>query len=108
RHDEIFDTVTFEDVDADSVIAAAAAAGINVRRVSPTSVGVTVDETTTPDHLDRVAAALGLGALPLASPATRIPADLARSGEILPQAVFRTHHSEHAMLRYLRRLADRD
>ena len=37
-----------------------------------------------------------------------IPAGLARTGEILPQAVFHDHHSEHQMLRYLRRLSDRD
>ncbi|HEV8296981.1 MAG TPA: aminomethyl-transferring glycine dehydrogenase subunit GcvPB, partial [Acidimicrobiales bacterium] len=37
-----------------------------------------------------------------------IPAQLRRAGDILEHPVFRTHHSEHEMLRYLRRLADKD
>ena len=108
RHDEIFDTLTIDGVDADAVLAAAAAAGINLRRVSATAVGISIDETTTPDVLDRVAAAFGAGPLALGSPRTRIPDALTRTTPLLPQAVFHTHHSEHAMLRYLRRLADRD
>jgi glycine dehydrogenase len=111
RHDAIFDTLTVDGIDADAVIAAAATRGINLRRVAPTAVGVSIDETTTPAIVGVVAEAFGTGPLTLegTTPApSRIPAELERRGEILPQAVFRTHHSEHAMLRYLRKLADRD
>ena len=34
--------------------------------------------------------------------------DLARSGDLMPQEVFHRYHSEHEMLRYLRRLSDKD
>jgi glycine dehydrogenase len=111
RHDAIFDTLTVDGIDADAVIAAAATRGINLRRVAPTAVGVSIDETTTPAIVGVVAEAFGTGPLTIegTTPApSRIPAELERRGEILPQAVFRTHHSEHAMLRYLRKLADRD
>ena len=37
-----------------------------------------------------------------------LPASLTRTDELLPQAVFHRYHSEHEMLRYLRRLADKD
>ena len=108
RHDVLFDTVTVDGVDADGVLAAAAAQGVNLRRVSATAVGVSIDETTSSAALATVAEAFGTGPFELGEPTSRIPASLVRVDEILPQAVFRTHHSEHAMLRYLRRLADRD
>jgi glycine dehydrogenase len=111
RHDGIFDTITVDDVDADAVLAAAAARGVNLRRVSLTAVGVSIDETTTPAVLDAVAVAFGATPLALdtgSAAVLRIPEPLVRTREVLPQSVFRTHHSEHAMLRYLRRLADRD
>ncbi|HWL44185.1 MAG TPA: aminomethyl-transferring glycine dehydrogenase [Ilumatobacter sp.] len=108
RHDGIFDTVTVDGVDADAVVSAAAERGLNVRRISPTAVGISLDETVTSRTVDLVAEAFGTGPLAWGEPTSRIPLELRRTGDVLPQAVFRTHHSEHAMLRYLRRLADRD
>ncbi len=113
RHDTWFDTITIDDVDADAVISAAAQRGINLRRVSDTAVGISLDETTDLATVEAVAAPEILGA-GLTIDAAQvgvgggIPGDLARTGDILPQAAFRSYHSEHEMLRYLRRLADRD
>ncbi|MDW3213036.1 MAG: aminomethyl-transferring glycine dehydrogenase [Ilumatobacteraceae bacterium] len=111
RHDAWFDTLTVDAVDAGATVAAFAERGINVRRVDDTSVGVSLDETTTLDTLATVAEILT--GVPLdvdtAAPAPAVVPDaLRRDGEILPQAAFRSYHSEHEMLRYLRRLADRD
>ncbi len=112
RHDSWFDTVVIDGVEADAVLAAGHAAGVNLRRVSSSAVGLSCDETTTPAVLGLVAGAFGAPALSMQEsapvPASAIPAALRRSGELLPQAVFHRHHSEHQMLRYLRRLADRD
>ncbi len=115
RHDSWFDTVVVDAVDADAVLAAGYAVGVNLRRVSDTAVGVSCDETTTLAVLDRAAEAFGLSAISAVwadadanAPQSVIPEPLLRTGEILPQAVFHRHHSEHQMLRYLRRLADRD
>ena len=108
RHDEFFDTVTVDGVDAGHVLAAAARRGVNLRRVSATAIGVSLDETTTVAHIGLVAEAFGATPPQLGEPSLRITDEMRRTTELLPQAVFRTHHSEHEMLRYLRRLADRD
>ena len=111
RHDSWFDTLTLDGVDADATIAAFAARGINVRRVGDTAVGVSLDETTTLDTVAIVAEVLTGAPLSVdtATPApSALPDGLQRTGELLPQAAFRSYHSEHEMLRYLRRLADRD
>ena len=72
---------------------------------------VVVDETTTVDIVNRVA--ISITGAPIDASAieqswSSIPEPLQRTGELLPQAVFRSHHNEHAMLRYLRRLSDKD
>ncbi len=107
-NDTWFDTLTVRPVNgADAAIHAALAAGVNLGRVDDDHVRIALDETTTPEILDRVLAALGLGELgPDSEPG--IPDPLQRQSEFLTHPVFNTHRSEHEMLRYLRRLADRD
>jgi len=110
RHDTWFDTVTLDDVDADALVAAARAVDIDIRRVSDTAVGLSFDETTTLDVLERLLPALGAtldrGRVDVAPDG--LPRDVRRSDDFLTQSVFRRYHTEHAMLRYLRRLADAD
>ena len=108
-----FDTVTATVAGAaDAVVAAALSGGVNLRRVDGDNVGISTDETTTRIHLDAVVAAFGLGAVDWddldATTAESIPAALVRTDTFLTHPVFHQHHSETAMLRYLRRLADRD
>ena len=105
RHDAFFDTVAFDVGDADVVIARAAAAGFNLRRLDATGVAVALDETVTAAELTALAALLGgsLGPAPGA-----IPPGLLRTDPILQAPVFNIHRSEHAMLRYLKRLEDMD
>jgi glycine dehydrogenase len=108
RHETWFDTVTVDGIDADAVLAAAIEVGLNLRRVADDAVGFTLDEVTELDTVERVLAAFGVeGDLPAPGDGP-VPAELRRTGELLPQAAFRSYHSEHDMLRYLRRLADRD
>ncbi|GIH23419.1 glycine dehydrogenase (decarboxylating) [Acrocarpospora phusangensis] len=92
---------------ADEVHAAAAARGLRLREIGPDEVGVSVSEITTPAHLDLVAEAFGAGSGPAVA-GDGIPAGLRRTSAFLRHPVFRDHHSETAMLRYLRRLSDRD
>ncbi|MFG1673304.1 aminomethyl-transferring glycine dehydrogenase [Micromonospora sp. NPDC049282] len=103
-----FDTVTATVPGrAAEVVAAAAARNVNLRLVDADRVGVSCDETTTAAHLQAVWAAFGVDGVDGDVDAA-LPDGLARTGEILTHPVFRTHHSETAMLRYLRRLADFD
>ncbi len=104
-----FDTLTVTAVDADAVLAAAEERGVNLRRVHDSAIGISFDETTTLAVASVVVEVLGAPALgPVLEIPTTIPPSLARTAELLPQAVFHSHHSEHQMLRYLRRLSDRD
>jgi glycine dehydrogenase len=106
-HDTFFDTIAVRVPAADDVLRRARAEGINLRRIDDVTVGVALDETTTPTVLDRVRRAFG-GVGDGARSVTGIPDALRRGSDILVHPVFRTYHSESQMLRYLRRLADRD
>ncbi len=103
-----FDTVTATVPGrAAEVVAAAAARNVNLRLVDADRVGISCDETTTLAHLEVVWAAFGV------APVTgdvdgALPRALARTSDFLTHPVFRSHHCETAMLRYLRRLADFD
>ncbi len=107
RHERCFDTVTVDGVDADSVLAAAVDRGIDLRRISDDTVAVSFDETSTVAVLRDVAGAFG-ATNAFVDDAGPLPLGLARTGELMTQTVFHRLHSEHEMLRYLRRLADRD
>ena len=105
RHDSFFDTVALEVADADGLMARAVAAGFNLRRLDATGVAVALDETVTAGELEALAGVLGA---PLGGAPAAIPAAVLRSGPVLAQAVFGAHRSEHEMLRYLKRLEDKD
>jgi glycine dehydrogenase len=111
RHTSIFDTVVADGVDADAIVAAALARGFNVRRVDADAIGIAFDETTVPAVVSAMAEVLTGHPIDdgwLDRAWSALPASLARTGEILTQAPFQRYRNEHAMLRYLRRLADRD
>ncbi|WP_444951729.1 aminomethyl-transferring glycine dehydrogenase [Micromonospora ureilytica] len=103
-----FDTVTATVPGrAAEVVAAAADRGVNLRLVDADRVGVSCDETTTDAHLREVWAAFGVPAFD-GDVDVALPVDLMRASDFLTHPVFRSHHSETAMLRYLRRLSDFD
>jgi len=107
-----FDTVRCRVDSAAEAHAAAHAAGIALRRIDATTVGFSLDETTTPDTVSLLWKVLGCGGDVVALDAAGVPDGLGeaqrRSDEILTHSVFNRYHSEHEMLRYLRRLADKD
>ncbi|YAL84639.1 aminomethyl-transferring glycine dehydrogenase [Dermacoccaceae bacterium W4C1] len=106
-----FDTLTVAvPGGADAVLAAAAAQRINIRKVDGDRVSVSVDETTTTEQLASVASAFGVNAPQVASADADLdwPQELVRTSAFLEHPVFNTHHSETAMLRYLRSLSDKD
>ena len=97
---------------AGEIAAAARAQGINLRIRDDDRLGIALDETTTPDVVERVWRAFGVEgsveALDSGEVASGIPTVLARGSDFLIHPVFHRYHSETEMLRYLRRLADRD
>ena len=103
----VFDTVVAEvGGRAEAVVAAAAAGGINLRRVGLGRVAVACDETTTEADLRVVCEAFG--AVLVGPCDAAVPARLRRASPILGHPVFSEHRSETAMMRYLKRLADAD
>ncbi|WP_250452621.1 aminomethyl-transferring glycine dehydrogenase [Caballeronia sp. ATUFL_M2_KS44] len=117
-NETFFDTVTIDSgANTNALHQAAYAAHINLRRVSATQVGVSLDETTTRDDLQKLFALFAdvagktetfdIDALDAALKDS-LPADIKRTSDYLTHPVFNRHHSEHEMLRYLRSLADKD
>ncbi|MGK5548055.1 aminomethyl-transferring glycine dehydrogenase [Streptomyces sp. URMC 127] len=111
-HGAYFDTLTARVPGrAAEVVEAARERGVNLRLTDADHVGIACDETTTRAHLDSVWAAFGVAGDVEALDATAaeaLPEALLRTGDYLTHPVFHEHRSETAMLRYLRRLADRD
>jgi glycine cleavage system P protein (glycine dehydrogenase) len=104
--DRFFDTVTaVVPGRAREMAAAAEARGVNLWVFDADRVGIACDETTTAADIAAVWAAFGVPSIEEAE-APQLP--LARESDFLTHPVFRTHHSETAMLRYLRRLSDLD
>jgi glycine dehydrogenase len=112
-HGAFFDTVTARVPGrAAEVVEAARLAGVNLRQVDADLVGVSCDETTSRADLAAVWTAFGvpvgdIDALDAAA-GDRLPEALLRDQDYLTHPVFHAHRSETGMLRYLRKLADKD
>ncbi|MFI4887992.1 MAG: aminomethyl-transferring glycine dehydrogenase [Burkholderiales bacterium] len=110
-----FDTLTIATGAATGAIEARAlAAGCNLRLLDGASLGISVDETTAREDVAMLWRIFAGQDAPFDVDAIdrniddAYPPDLARSSSFLTHPVFRRHRSETQMLRYLRRLADRD
>ena len=109
RSGPFFDTITVDVADADAVLGAARERGINLRRVDDGAVGDLARRDHDPrHHRSRRATCSGRPQLPDAFGVTLEHHWWMRESDILTHPVFRTYHSESQMLRYLRKLSDRD
>ncbi|MDX2269431.1 MAG: aminomethyl-transferring glycine dehydrogenase [Bryobacter sp.] len=111
--DAYFDTLSLN-VGAQAAAIRDAARALNVNfRWEGSRVSLTVDETTTDADLALALSAFALrafgGSLPAAPPAEDpLPPSLLRQSTFLTHPVFHRYRSETEMLRYLRKLSDRD
>ncbi|WP_018149850.1 aminomethyl-transferring glycine dehydrogenase [Leeia oryzae] len=111
-----FDTLTVATgARTSQILAAAQALKINLRQVDADHLGVSLDETTTRKDIEVLwhVFAPANAALPEIDVLERdasdaFPAALQRQSEYLSHSVFHLYHSETEMLRYLRRLSDKD
>ncbi len=104
-----FDTLTVGNVAPDRAHAAAAAKGFNLRRIDAGRVGISLDETTTLEEVGAILAIFGGVPLPdCDSVDAGFCAPLARTSPFLAAPVFQRYHTEHEMLRYIKRLEARD
>jgi glycine dehydrogenase len=111
-HDTWFDTLTVEVSAAAPIHEAARDRGINLRPLGESRIGVALDETTREEDVEELIDVFGgfvadddTAAWPAPDP---IPEALRRRSPFLTHEVFRRNRSETAMLRYLKRLENRD
>jgi len=118
-HDAFFDTlsVELEGTRTADVLRACRSRGINLREISETRVGISLDETTTLDDLSDIVAACKPGGgtsdnierlAEATKDETAIPRSLRRTTGFLDYPVFHRYHSETEMLRYVKKLEARD
>ena len=112
----VFDTLTVTGLDAAKVLAAATAAKFNLRPVDASTVGIALDETTTVEQVEKLISVFGGAPSPHPDRSENAPAPTAvdytaphaRASAYLTAPVFNRYHTEHEMLRYIRRLEAKD
>jgi glycine dehydrogenase len=94
-----------------AILKAALGAGYNLRHVADNTLGLSFDETSTREDIAALFIAFGISADVTALDSKLhdpLPESLLRTDAILTHPVFSSHHTEHEMLRYLKRLQNRD
>jgi glycine dehydrogenase len=107
---EFFDTFQVTVPSSKTVYDAARKQDITMLVLDEKTVGISIDETIDGEMLNKISSAFGAGKVDyvFSSSAASKLGSLARKDEYLTHQVFNSHHSETAMLRYLKRLADYD
>lgn len=115
-----FDTLTIEtnsSSEADAIVNAAMESTLYLRRISPTQVGVSLDETMGAQEVKDLLAAFskvapnkGAQSIEIGEiiPSVQIPEAVRRTSEYLTHPVFNSYHSETEMLRYIQHLVSKD
>ncbi|WP_323803236.1 aminomethyl-transferring glycine dehydrogenase [Sulfitobacter litoralis] len=105
-----FDTVTVDVGPLQAaVMKSAVDEGINLRRVGETRVGISLDERSVPATIEAVWRAFGIRRTDEKFEAQyRFPDDMLRESAYLTHPIFHMNRAETEMMRYMRRLADRD
>jgi len=107
-NDSWFDTLTVQVGDQqNAILQAAVEQGFNLRPIADKFIGIALDETTTPAEVEQLAMLFDVtGAAWQVD--SGIPATLQREMDYLQHPLFDSYHSETEMLRYLKRLENRD
>lgn len=114
-HGTFFDTITVNSQEhTERLYHAAQHAGINLRK-NPTQLGISLDETATADDIEALFAVFGIewkvdtfASDIAANEFAAIPESCRRTSSYLTHPVFNTHHSETQMMRYLKKLENKD
>src|SRR5262249_5110754 len=113
-HENFFDTLRVEVESSTVILEHAAKAGCNLRALGPRAVGISFDETTTPQDIEllmsifRGTTVRDFADGDLGEPPIRILQSAIRTSPFLTHPVFNTHDTETEMLRYLKKLESRD
>src|SRR5713101_5483964 len=115
-HENFFDTLRVDlgDKSADTILSRAATAGMNLRKLSNDTIGISLDETMSETDIELLMSIFrGTHVRDFADDkldhsAFRNPQSAIRDSDFLTHPVFNTHHTETEMLRYLKKLESRD
>ena len=105
-----FDTITVDVGPLQAaVLKSAVDEGVNLRRVGERRVGITLDERVRPSTIEAVWRAFGITRKDKDfAPEYRFPEEMLRTSDYLTHPIFHMNRAETEMMRYMRRLADRD
>lgn len=104
-----FDTLKIEVADKKSIREKAEKAEINFRYFDNNTIGISVDETTSVEDVENILSVFGGAKVkPEGKAELAWPSSLVRTSPFLTHPVFSTHHSEHEMLRYIKKLENKD
>jgi len=106
-----FDTIKIAVSDKENIRVKALQQGVNLRYFEDDHVGISIDETTTVEDLNILLHIFQKDAAFISgeeSTAKRFPENLIRKSDFLAHPVFSQYHSEHELLRYMKRLENKD
>ena len=101
-----FDTLSIRCSNVEIIQSRARDAGFNLHFINEHTISLSLDEASTEAEVDALIAVFN--AKSVFKQTSGIPTSLARKGEFMSQAAFNSYHSETEMMRYLRKLSDRD
>ena len=103
-----FDTIRIQTADAAKIKIKAESMGINFRYPEAGFVSISLDETTDLDALEKILEVFGITKPEFKISASGISASLERNSDYLTHPVFNSYHAEHELLRYIKRLENKD
>jgi glycine dehydrogenase len=104
-----FDTLCIQSPKCLDIFQSAQKQGINLRLIDSDHLGISFDETTTLNDVEILVSIFGASPVSGSSPLeVNIPSSIRRSSSFLSHPTFNKFHSEHEMLRYMKKLSDKD
>jgi glycine dehydrogenase len=112
-NEHFFDTLKVETSHTEAVKKEALKRDVNFRYFNNNHIGISLDETTTPEDVKVIveifnAAKSASGNTARATRGEGIPASLARTSAFMTHPVFHSYYAEHEMLRYIKKLENKD
>lgn len=105
-----FDTIKVAVADKKAIQQKAEQAEINFKYFNDTHIGISLDETTTLQDVENIVSVFAANTSVKKVTVSELnwPSSLIRSSNFLTHPVFNSHHSEHEMLRYIKKLENKD
>lgn len=104
--DQFFDTITINTSNAQALFSKAKESGVNLRLLNNNQLSIAIDEATTSEDLSKLLVVFSIDSL--ADSTSSLSSTMLRTSDYLTHSVFSNYHSETEMMRYLKRLENKD